>query len=110
MSEETTPYIVSIPNPNAAWTERATSDHTFTGIPPTTSNKTAYIPTTFIVPPELKVGDKWFVKLQGASCLAEQEIIEVTEKTVLLHRINEYPSLRTNLRYKKSDVEFVEKV
>jgi hypothetical protein len=94
----------------APWNGTPITDHTFAGIPPTTSSKTAYIPTPFVVPPELKVGDKWFVKLQGASCLTEQKIIEVTEKTVLLQRMDDSLALHTHLRYKKTDIEFVEKV
>jgi hypothetical protein len=107
MSEDV-PEYQGIPNP---WTRKLT-DHTFgVGIPnQPTELKSAYIPTTFIVPPELKVGDKWFVKLQGASCLTEQKIIEVTEKTVLLQRMDDSLARHAHLRYKKTDIEFVEKV
>jgi hypothetical protein len=107
MSEDV-PEYQGIPNP---WTRKLT-DHTFSvGIPnQPTELKSVYIPTTFIVPPELKVGDKWFVKLQGASCLTEQKIIEVTEKTVLLQRMDDSLAGHAHLRYKKTDIEFVEKV
>lgn len=59
---------------------------------------------------ELKSGDKWFVKLHEAKCLTEQKIVEVTEKTVLLERIDDNSCLHSKLRYKRSDIEFVEKV
>jgi hypothetical protein len=95
----------------APWNGTPITDHTFAGIPnQPTELKSAYIPTTFIVPPELKVGDKWFVKLQGASCLTEQKIIEVTEKTVILQRMDDSLAGHAHLRYKKTDIEFVEKV
>jgi len=105
-------YIKPLPDSmTAPWNGTPITDHTFAGIPnQLTELKSAYIPTTFIVPPELKVGDKWFVKLQGASCLTEQKIIEVTEKTVLLQRMDDSLALHTHLRYKKTDIEFVEKV
>jgi hypothetical protein len=115
MSEETAPYIVGIPNPNAAWTGRATSDHTFTGIPPTTSQKMAYIPTVFTVPPELNVGEIWYIKYQQGFCgLTEVEIKEVTEKTVVLQSLDSRLGYECGgnkpVRYKKLDIEFVEKV
>jgi hypothetical protein len=104
-------YIKPLPDSmTAPWNGTPITDHTFAGIPPTTSSKTAYIPTPFDVPPELKVGDKWFVKLQGASWLTEQKIIEVTEKTVLLQQMDDSLARHAHLRYKKTDIEFVEKV
>ena len=71
-----------------------------------TQTTTAYIPTVFIVPPELKVGDNWYVKLPGWNYVFKSEILEVTEKTVKIKFGNHPPPQR----YKKSDVEFVEKV
>ena len=105
-------YIKPLPDSmTAPWDGTPITDHTFAGIPnQPTELKSAYIPTTFIVPPELKVGDKWFVKLQGASCLTKQKIIEVTEKTVLLQRMDDSLARHAHLRYKKTDIEFVEKV
>ena len=54
---------------------------------------------------ELLVGDKWYIKIRDSQTLSEVKIIEVTEKTVLLSWEN---LIKT--RYKKMDIEFVEKV
>lgn len=70
-----------------------------------------HIPTPFIVPPEIKVGENWYVKFPGAIALVEVEIVEVTKQTVVIkqpHRSLSY--LSNENRYKKSDIEFVEKV
>lgn len=97
MSEDVNEYQ-GIPN---QWSGTPITDHTFTGIPPTISLKSAYIPTVFTAPPELKVGEKWYVKFPDSTCLSEARILDVTEKTVLFY---------SNVRFKKTDVEFVEKV
>ena len=71
---------------------------------------TSYIPTPFIVPPEIKVGENWYIKLPGAIALVEVEILEVTKQTVVIkqsHRSLSYISSEN--RYKKSDIEFIEK-
>lgn len=76
-----------------------------------TNQHTAYIPTVFIVPPELNVGEFWYVKYQGGNCLAKVLIKDVTEKTVYLEEYNHNGSYAYNSRrYKKTDIEFVEKV
>ncbi len=67
---------------------------------------TAYIPTVFTVPPELKVGDFWYVKPQGELELIVFKILDATEKTVYI--LN--PSTSRMRRYKKTDIEFVERV
>jgi hypothetical protein len=103
MSEK---YNVGIPNQSSQWTGTPITDHTFTGIPPTTSLKSAYVPTVFTVPPELKVGDKWYVKEPDQKILVVYEIFEVTEKTVVMKEKN----FVGHYRYRKSDIEFVEKV
>jgi hypothetical protein len=100
--------LKGIPNPNAEWTGTPITDHTFTGIPPTTSSKTAYIPTVIILPPELKAGDKWYVKEPDQKILVVYEIFEVTEKTVVMKEEN-YVGCG-HYRYRKSDIEFIEKV
>jgi hypothetical protein len=84
------------------------TDHTFT-------LKSAYIPTPFVVPPALKVGDKWYIKYQQGFCgLTEVEIKEVTEKTVVLQSSDKWLGYERGenkpVRYKKLDIEFVEKV
>jgi len=109
-------YIKPLPDSmTAPWNGTPITDHTFAGIPPTTSSKTTYIPTPFVVPPELKVGDKWYVKYQPGFCgLSEVEIKEVTEKTVVLQSLDKLLGYERGesrpVRYKKSDIEFVEKV
>ena len=72
---------------------------------PTTS--TAYIPTQSIVPPKVESGEAWYVKLPGCARLQYVRILEVTEKTINLKDL-ESESL-SNGRYKKTDIEFVEK-
>ena len=71
---------------------------------------TAYIPTTFPVPPELNVGECWYIKFPNATALVEVEIIDVTKQTVVLKQIREISYLAPESRYKKSDIEFVEKM
>lgn len=71
---------------------------------------TAYIPTTFPSPLQLNVGEQWYVKLPNATALVEVEIIEVTNQSVVLKQIKEISYLAPKSRYKKSDIEFVEKV
>jgi len=72
---------------------------------PTTS--TAYIPTQSIVPPKVESGEAWYVKLPGCVRLQYVRILEVTEKTINLKDLeSEYFSTD---RYKKTDIEFVEK-
>ena len=73
-----------------------------------TQTTTAYIPTVFIVPPELKVGDNWYVKLPGATALVEVKIEQVTPKTVLLRQMD-FP-YNNPLRYEISNITFVKKV
>lgn len=73
---------------------------------PTTT--TAYIPTVFVVPPELKVGEHWYIKYLGARSLVEVEIKEVSQKTVLLKNVDR--PYDNPVRYEISDVKFVEKV
>lgn len=76
----------------------------------TTSSYVPTISTQFVMPPELRFGECWYVKLPGATALVEVEIIEVTKQTVLLKQNKEQSYLTSKLRYKKSDIEFVEKV
>jgi hypothetical protein len=99
---------VGIPNQSSQWTGTPITDHTFTGIPQTTSSKTAYIPTVFILPPELKVGDKWYIKYPEDYEVTKVKILELTEKTVQFKVAEDGPAYPS--RYKKIDVEFVEKV
>lgn len=82
-------------------------DNTFGVVHRTTELKSVYIPTTFIVPPELKVGDKWYVKQKDRNDLVVFKILEVTEKTVL---VEDHNMGWQHIRYKKTDIEFVEKV
>lgn len=67
----------------------------------------SYIPTPFIMPPELRFGEYWYVKFPNVNRLVEVVIDEVTSKTVVLSPTEEN---RPTYRYKKSDIEFVEKV
>ena len=90
-----------IPKKNADWDKQ---DDRYT-MNPTTS--TAYIPTQFIVPPKVEVGEAWYVKLPGCARLQYVRILEVTEKTINLKDL-ESESLAKG-RYKKTDIEFVEK-
>ena len=73
----------------------------------TTSSYIPTISTQFIMPPELNVGEHWYVKFPGAIALTEVVIDEVTSKTVVLTPTKKYSPPG---RYKKSDIEFVEKV
>lgn len=75
----------------------------------TTSSYIPTISTPFIMPPELKVGEHWYVKFPESKTLKEVEILEVTKHTALVkeHKGN---LLTYSCRYKKSDIEFVEKV
>ena len=73
---------------------------------PATQATPVYIPTLFVVPPE--VGESWYVKLPGCARIQYVRIIEVTEKTINLMDLNS--ESKTLCRYKKTDVEFVEKV
>ena len=51
------------------------------------------------------VGQIWWVKLPGGTTLAEREIKELTDKTVVLTGSERYDMGR---RYKTTDIEFVE--
>ncbi len=74
---------------------------------PNTYNQTAYIPTVFIKL-DLKCGDVWYCKLPGGNMLQHCKIVEITEKTVLLKDLDsKYDAFG---RYKKTDIEFVEKL
>ncbi len=54
-----------------------------------------------------KTGESWYVMLKGASTLSAFKVTDVTRLTVALDSGNtSYPS---GTRYKRSDVEFVEK-
>jgi hypothetical protein len=104
MSEYNKKYTIGVDIPAMT----PITDHTFT-------LKSAYIPTTFIAPPDLKVGDKWYIKYQQGFCgLTEVEIKEVTEKTVVLQSLDSRLGYERGesrpVRYKKFDIEFVEKV
>jgi hypothetical protein len=113
MSEDNKKYTIGVDIPAMP----PITDHTFT-------LKSAYIPTPFVVPPALKVGDKWYIKYQQGFCgLTEVEIKEVTEKTVVLQSLDKWLGYERldkwlgyergeskPVRYKKSDIEFVEKV
>lgn len=104
MSEKSAKYNVGVGIPN---------QHN-TLCPPVTTSltgelKTAYIPTVFITPPELKVGEVWYVKFSGSNCLSEEKIVDVTDKTVLLEKFDANYFVRPT-RFKKTDIEFVEKV
>lgn len=57
----------------------------------------------------LKVGDKWHIKLPGATALSTVEIMEVTTATVLF-KAEGYSPTSTYCRYDRYDVQFVEKV
>ena len=76
---------------------------------------TSYIPTPFIVPPEIKVGENWYVKNyivgnRSSVPLREIEVLDVTKNTVLIREIHEDGYEPDAYRFKKSDIEFVEKV
>lgn len=64
-------------------------------------NGIVYSQKSFLKPQQI-----WFVKFNGAIALSEHRIVQITEQTVLLCAL-ESP-LKTNYRYKISDVEFVE--
>lgn len=86
-------------------------DYTFTSqsvMNPATQTTTAYIPTVFVLPPKVEVGEQWYVKLPGCHRIQDVRIVDITDKTVNLKDL-ESESLALG-RYKKSDVEFVEKV
>ena len=91
-----------IPKKNADWDKQ---DDRYTMNPTTT---TAYIPTTFIVPPKIEVGEFWYIKYLGSRSLVEVEIKEVSQKTVLLKQVDR--PYDNPVRYEKSDIKFVEKV
>lgn len=107
MNEFKPNYTVGVGIPNQ-WSGTPITDHSFTGIPPTTSLKSAYIPTVFIAPPELNVGETWYVKYPEDYEVTKVKILELTEKTVQFKVAEDGPAYPS--RYKKSDVEFVEKV
>lgn len=72
---------------------------------PATQATPVCIPTLFVVPPE--VGESWYVKLPGSARIQHVRILEVTEKTMnLMDLESEVTALG---RYKKTDIEFVEK-
>lgn len=73
----------------------------------TTSSYIPTISTPFIMPPKLNVGEHWYIKFPEAKALVEVVIDEVTSKTVVLSPTEKY---KPTLRYKKSDIEFVEKL
>lgn len=109
----------SIGNKNADWDKQDDRFRIYPnqtvgiGTPQTVMNPAmqttpVYIPTPFIVLPEIEVGENWFVKLPGCSMVQNVRIVDITEKTVNLNDLN---SAKIALgRYKKTDVEFVEKV
>jgi hypothetical protein len=57
-------------------------------------------------PPNISTGEKWFVKEEGQKHLNIYEIFDVTDQTVLMRKETD---VRT-LRYRKSDIIFVERV
>lgn len=57
----------------------------------------------------LKKNDVWFIKLNNNLNLIEVKIIEVTIHTVALKINNKINSYKPIIRYKISDIEFVEK-
>ena len=63
-------------------------------------------PITLTSDPTLSSGQHWYIKLPNTISLSEVLIEEVTPKTVLLKPIEK----NQPMRYKKSDIEFVEKV
>jgi hypothetical protein len=69
---------------------------------------TAYIPTVFPIPPKIEVGENWYVKLPGCARLQNIRVVEITKETINLKDL-ESESLALG-RYKKTDIEFVEKV
>lgn len=73
----------------------------------TTSSYIPTISTPFIMSPELNVGERWYVKFPEARALTEVVIDEITLKTVVIIPTKKYSPPG---RYKKSDIEFVEKV
>lgn len=70
-----------------------------------------YSPKDVLSPPtfnlELKVGEEWYVKQKDRNDLIVFKILEVTEKTVF---VEDHNMGWQHIRYKKSDIEFVEKV
>jgi len=58
-------------------------------------------------PPELYIGEIWYVKLPNSITLETIEILEITAKTV---RVNDNEFLHGIYgRFKTSDIEFIEK-
>ena len=83
----------------------------WTGKPMSDFTTTAYIPTVFTAPPELRFGETWYVKFPNDTALSKVVIDDVTEKTVYLSEYTNSGSYAYNSRrYKKTDIEFVEKV
>lgn len=74
---------------------------------PATQATPVYIPTQFIVPPKVECGEAWYVKLPGCARLQYVRILEVTEKTINLKDLES--EVLAKGRYKKTDIEFVEK-
>jgi hypothetical protein len=75
---------------------------------PATQATPVYLPTPFIVPPKIEFGEEWYVKLPGCARIQHVRILEVTEKTINLMDLES--EVTAFGRYKKTDIEFVEKV
>lgn len=58
--------------------------------------------------PDLRVGERWYVKLAQGATVCEREIIDLSKETVLLSdckkRYDNYPA-----RYCKTDITWVER-
>ncbi|MEE9354243.1 MAG: hypothetical protein V3U75_01500 [Methylococcaceae bacterium] len=56
---------------------------------------------------DLKVGQRWYVRLPGGTTLASRDIVELTEETVVLEDYEALTRYNTG-RYLTGDVEFIE--
>lgn len=52
------------------------------------------------------LGERWYVRIRNEQCLATLEIVEITDRTVVV-RDSRWSG---RSRYKKSDIEWIEKV
>jgi hypothetical protein len=57
-----------------------------------------------------KAGEIWFAKFPGATTLRKVEVLEVTERTILLRNYRPGVTQEINQRYAKGDVPFIERV
>ena len=56
----------------------------------------------------LAIGQTWFILFSNASAVTRIEILDITEKTILLKTVDNSFSKPT--RYKISDIEFIEMI